>query len=97
MAFEILDVDKDGILSVLDLMRVMDNFDNSCELAIEINKLLEIYKNKNIRPKHVRNPFIIDFDTFNSIIHESCIIKELQYVLVDQFLIMKDPDYIHIF
>eukprot|EP00347_Sterkiella_histriomuscorum_P021107 403335227 len=97
IAFEILDFDKDGILSVLDLIRIQDNFSSSSELAIEMNKIMEMYKNKNIRPKNVRNPFVFDFDSFNSIIHSSCIIKELQYALVDQFTEMKDPNYKHIY
>ena len=64
VAFDILDFDKDGILSVLDLMRIEENFEAGCELAKEMSKVLTIYKNKNIRTKNVRVPLVIDFENF---------------------------------
>lgn len=77
MAFEILDIDKDGILNVLDLIKIQSFFEEDCELAVDLNKIMEIYKDKNVRPKYIREEYIINFETFNSIIHRSCIIKEL--------------------
>lgn len=46
---------------------------------------MEEYKNVNIRPRYVKDRQVIKFDRFNQIVPESCIIRELQYILVDSF------------
>ena len=46
---------------------------------------MDEYKNVNIRPKYVKDRQIINFERFNQIVPDSCIIRELQHVLVDSF------------
>lgn len=46
---------------------------------------MDIYQNINVRPKYVKEPLVISFEKFHGIIEQSCIIKELQYVLVDRY------------
>jgi Ca2+-binding EF-hand superfamily protein len=55
IAFDFYDNDRDGVLSVLDLIKMESFFEENSEISIEIDKLLEVYKNKNLRPKYVRH------------------------------------------
>lgn len=54
IAFEFYDIDKDGKLSILDLIRLQTSFDDACEIGQEINQLMELYQSTNIRPKYVK-------------------------------------------
>jgi hypothetical protein len=51
---------------------------------------MEVYQNNNVRPKYVKEPMTINFERYNLLINESCIIKELQYVLVDKYFKPED-------
>lgn len=77
IAFEFYDIDRDNILSILDLIRILTSFDDNCLIGKEIGGLMEIYQNSNVRPKYVKEVLIINFERFHQMIGESCIIKEL--------------------
>lgn len=68
VAFEFYDTDRDGILSVLDLIKAQNYFDEESPIGKEIANMMEIYKNKNIRPKYVRHPYEITFEKFHKIL-----------------------------
>ena len=64
IAFDFYDCDRDGQLSVLDLIKIQTFFEESSEIGLEIAKLMEVYKSKNVMPKYVRHPLILNFDMF---------------------------------
>ena len=51
----------------------------------EIDKLMEVYKVKNVRPKYVRHECVIDFDKFLEIIGDTCVAKEIREGLVGKW------------
>ena len=79
------DVDSDHNMSILDIIKMQTQFDDLSPINKEIALIMEEYKNVNIRPKYVKDRQIINFDRFNQIVPDSCIIRELQHVLVDSF------------
>ena len=76
-AFSFYDTDKDHYVNILDLIKLSTQFDDTSDLGREINTLMQIYQNQNVRPKYVKERQMIDFERFNQIIPESCIIREL--------------------
>ena len=76
-AFSFYDTDKDHYVNILDLIKLSTQFDDTSDLGREINTLMHIYQNQNVRPKYVKERQMIDFERFNQIIPESCIIREL--------------------
>jgi Ca2+-binding EF-hand superfamily protein len=45
IAFEFYDLDHDGALSVLDLIKLKTAFEDNSAIGKEITKLMEIYQN----------------------------------------------------
>lgn len=83
IAFEFYDSDRDGALSVLDMLRLQTAFDDSSAIAREISAIMEVYENHNVRPKYVKEPLVINFERFHQMNEQSCLVGELQYLLVD--------------
>ena len=74
------------MLSILDLIRILTQFDDHSQIGREVGELMEIYQNNNVRPKYVKEVLVINFERFHQMVGESCIIKELQYALVDSYM-----------
>jgi hypothetical protein len=85
IAFMFYDVDSDHNMNILDIIKMQTQFDDLSSINKEIALIMEEYKNINIRPKYVKDRQIINFERFNQIVPDSCIIRELQHVLVDSF------------
>ena len=81
---------------MLDLIRMKTSFDDISAIGLEIASLLDVYEGNNIRPKYVKDKFSINFNRFHTMIEQSCIIKELSYVLVDSYF-KADEQYLNIF
>ena len=96
ISFEFYDQDRDEYLSVLDLIRMQTSFDDLSAIGQEIGHLLDVYEGNNIRPKYVKDKFSINFNRFHTMIEQSCIIKELTYVLVESFF-KPNEHYLNIF
>ena len=64
VAFEILDTDRDGLLSLLDLFKFAANISDYSELGQEINLLIREYKIKNVDPKYIKKEMQINFICF---------------------------------
>ena len=74
MIFDFLDVSKDGVLSVTDLIKMQGYLHSGSSLSRELSKLIEIHMSKNVRPKFVRHETIIDFYNFNALNPKPCLI-----------------------
>ena len=72
-------------MDILDIIKTQTQFDDLSAINREIALIMDEYKNVNIRPKYVKDRQIINFERFNQIVPDSCIIRELQHVLVDSF------------
>ncbi len=70
---------------MLDLIRIKTSFDDTSTIGIEVTQLLEAYEKYNIRPKYVKDRFSINFNRFHTMIPQSCVIKELLYILVESY------------
>lgn len=77
VAFSLYDTDQDHYINILDMIKLSTQFDDTSDIGREINTLMQIYQNQNVRPKYVKERQMIDFERFNQIIPESCIIREL--------------------
>jgi Ca2+-binding EF-hand superfamily protein len=77
VAFEFYDCDHDGDVTILELIKLSTLFDDTSDIGREINILVMMYQNTNVRPKYVKDRQKIDFEKFNEMIPESCIIREL--------------------
>ena len=85
IAFRFYDVDADHFMNILDIVKIQTQFDDLSLVNKEIALIMDEYKDINIKPKYVKDRVTINFEKFNAIIPNSCIIRELQYVLVDAF------------
>ena len=64
-------------MDILDIIKTQTQFDDLSAINREIALIMDEYKNVNIRPKYVKDKQIIDFERFNQIVPDSCIIREL--------------------
>jgi hypothetical protein len=49
-----MDLDKDGVIGIVDLTRIRDNVSVSSILYKEVSDMIVMYKEKNLLPKYVR-------------------------------------------
>jgi hypothetical protein len=82
LVFNILDLDGDGILSILDLDWLIKNFNQDSPMGQAINEIFEVHMDNNVRPKFIKNKVVIDFNYFSSISPNFPLVKELEYVLI---------------
>ena len=61
LAFDILDIDGDGELTILDLVWLCSNFTEDNLFGKSILELFEMYMEKNVRPKFVQEKLNINF------------------------------------
>ena len=61
LAFDLLDIDGDGELSILDLVWLYSNFTEDISFGRKVLELFEIYMEKNVRPKFVQEKVSITF------------------------------------
>ena len=59
MAFSLLDLDGDGVISTMDLNWLYSNFEFT-KLGKQINQLFEFYMEKNVRPKNLKVKLLLD-------------------------------------
>jgi hypothetical protein len=96
IAFMFYDVDSDHMINILDIIKIQTQFDDLSPINREMALIMEEYKNINIKPKYVKDRMTINFEKFNAIVPSSCIIRELQYILVDSFM-KPDVSYSNVF
>ena len=63
MAFSLLDLDGDGVISTMDLNWLYSNFEFT-KLGKQINQLFEFYMEKNVRPKNLKIKLLLDQAVF---------------------------------
>lgn len=63
MAFNLLDLDGDGVISTMDLNWLYSNFEFT-KLGKQINQLFEFYMEKNVRPKNLKIKLLLDQAVF---------------------------------
>jgi hypothetical protein len=85
MAFTILDLDGDGVVSTMDLNWLYANFEFT-KLGKQINQLFEFYMEKNVRPKNVKTKLLLDQAVFQNLVPECYIINDLQYVFCQKLI-----------
>ena len=59
MAFSLLDLDGDGVISTMDLNWHYSNFEFT-KLGKQVNQLFEFYMEKNVRPKNLKIKLLLD-------------------------------------
>jgi len=74
MAFDILDIDRDGYLNILNLLYLHQGLSPTCEIGKEVFTLLNFYIKTNIIPKGVVRRTEISFEFYKKIIKKSCIV-----------------------
>jgi len=79
LIFNIFDTDGDNELSILDLEWMRARFSRTTDLGKGIEKLYEMYMNKNVRPKYVKERTVIDFQIFFSNLTNCQLIQDLDY------------------
>jgi hypothetical protein len=89
-------MDADQLMNILDIVKIQTQFDDHSAINREIALIMDEYKNLNIKPKYVKERATLNFEKFNAIIPNSCIIRELQYILVDSFA-KPDHNYHNVF
>ena len=63
MAFSLLDLDGDGVISTMDVNWLYSNFEFT-KLGKQINQLFEFYMEKNVRPKNLKIKLLLDQAVF---------------------------------
>lgn len=73
-----LDVDGDKEISIVDLIWLCSKFSEETRLGTDLANIFEIYMEKNVRPKYVKNKYLIDFGMFVSLLPHCTLIEDMQ-------------------
>jgi len=74
-----MDTDGDGIISVLDLIKIVSNISEEMPLGREAMKLLEKYMDHNVRKFSANKKKLeLDYGNYHAIIHRSCLVDDLE-------------------
>ena len=68
LAFNLIDLDQDGILSILDINWLCDNFGGSTKFGKMVHEILQLHMEKNVRPKYIKQKYIVDYSIFASLV-----------------------------
>ena len=74
-----LDIDGDKQLSMVDLLWLCSEFSEETQLGTDLAELLELYMDKNVRPKFAKQTYIIDYGMFVSLISNCTLIDDFHY------------------
>lgn len=86
LAFNILDIDGDNEISILDLVWVCSNFNEENKLGKSVLTLFDLYMDKNVRPKYVKEKFYLNFQAYNAELPGIDLIKDLNYAFHKRLL-----------
>ena len=90
--FEILDLNGTGKLSIMFLMQIVNDVDRDTLFGQEILKIVREYKEKNIMLREgYRRRIVLNFATFNALVPNSALIKELQYRIFGEYVPAPPP------
>ena len=79
LCFDVLDIDRDGLLNILNLLHLYKNLPPTSALGMEIVKLTKYLIKNNIEKSSYRRPVLIDFDIFNECLKApSCLREEFR-------------------
>ena len=86
LAFNILDIDGDNEISILDLVWVCSNFNEENKLGKSVLTLFDLYMDKNVRPKYVKEKFYLNFQAYNAELPGIDLIQDLNYAFHKRLL-----------
>ena len=66
--FNVLNLDKDGILDVLNLVKIFRKLPKKCLFRFELMLLIMEYKNKNVMKIVMGRRVEINFEVFNKVL-----------------------------
>jgi len=79
LCFEILDIDRDKILNILNILHLHKNLTPRTLLSQEVIRIIDEYLEKNLLNSSRRtNRIEIDFETYHKLVTESCIRNEIR-------------------
>eukprot|EP00351_Strombidinopsis_sp_SopsisLIS2011_P000603 CAMPEP_0116885346 /NCGR_PEP_ID=MMETSP0463-20121206/18652_1 /TAXON_ID=181622 /ORGANISM="Strombidinopsis sp, Strain SopsisLIS2011" /LENGTH=104 /DNA_ID=CAMNT_0004543587 /DNA_START=526 /DNA_END=840 /DNA_ORIENTATION=- len=78
ICFNLMDIDGDGIISVLDLIKIVSHLSEEMPLGQEAMKLLEKYMDHNVRKFSATKKLELDYSTYHAIIPRSCLVDDLE-------------------
>ena len=70
-----MDTDGDGIISVLDLIKIVSHVSDDMPLGKEAMKLLEKYMDHNVRKFSATKKLELDYSTYHSIIPRPSLVE----------------------
>ena len=76
-----MDVDGDEQLTIMDLDFLKDHFSQNTTLGQGVEVIYQHYMDRNVRPKHVKQKTIIDYQDYFSVLPNCELIKDFQYAL----------------
>ena len=79
LAFNLVDTDCDGQINMFDLICGCSEFSQETPLGSELITVLDLYLNTNVRPKYVRQKFIIDVSTFQQLLPQFSLLADLRH------------------
>lgn len=82
LAFDILDIDGDGELTILDLVWLCSNFTEDNKFGKNVLDLFEVYMDKNVRPKFVQEKVSITLQVYMGEMPNIGLIEDLKYAFV---------------
>jgi len=86
-AFNLIDVKKTGHLEIMFLMQILNNVHKDTLFAQEILTIVREYKSKNILlTAGFSRQITLNFQTFNDLVPNSCLIQEMQYVIFGKYV-----------
>lgn len=80
IGFDIIDIDGDGKIKIYDLIYNCSVFNKQSLFGKQLQNIYEDYMDKNVRSKHARNKFTLDFNSFFQLYPKLHLVNDLKYV-----------------
>lgn len=75
IAFKILDLDRDGLLNILNLLHLYKNIPTNTQLGMEIFKVIQEFLTKNLYSKSILHRVEINAEVYLKILNQrTCIV-----------------------